>query len=691
MKHRYFLTFAAFIFSAFQSQAQTYAGGGGAIPNTGITTYYNVSVSGLSQATLDGTFGIEEVCIDITHSKDLDIIVSLVSPNGTTVELTSLNGDVGANYSNTCFNATAAESITSGTAPFTGSFKPEGFMGDFNDGQNGNGTWKLAVKDWDAGNVNSGTLNWFTIKFSNSPVQPISFTSSNLPIIVINTNGAIITDEPKVNVDLGVIYNGQGIRNNLTDAFNNYNGKADIEYRGSSSQQFPKKSYGFETVSNLGTKQDVPLLGMPAEHDWILNATYIDKSLLRNWLTYNLSNQMGQYAARSQYVELVVDGKYRGVYVLMEKIKRDNDRVDIAKLDINENTGDDLTGGYILKIDKQTGSGGSGFYSKINSFQTTKKVFFLYDYPNEDSLTSAQKIYIESYIDEFESVIISGGFADPINGYRKYIDETTFMDYMILQEFSKNVDGYRISTFLYKDKDSNGGKLKIGPLWDFDIAWGNINYGNGNVPTDFEYWIGDTSFPRPVWFSRLMEDQQFVTDLKCRWNTLRQGILNSSTINSQIDAQASYINEAQARNFTRWPVIGTNIFSSPSPYPTSWQEEVNNLKNWVTNRGIWIDNNLPGICVVGVNEIASGQNVKVYPNPFENSANINFTITEKGRVSLKIFDALGKEVSSLINDERNPGKYDVHFDGSTLSPGMYYYQLRTGNNMTAGKMVMNKN
>ncbi len=182
----------------------------------------------------------------------------------------------------------------------------------------------------------------------------IDFTSSNLPIIIINTNGLSIPyDNPRIVAEMGIIYNGQGERNNISDSLNNYSGKISIEIRGASSSGWSKKSYGIETQNDDGSNNNVSLLGMPEENDWILYASYYDRSFLRNVLTFKLANDMGWYASRTRYCELVLNGEYQGIYVLMEKIKRDKNRVDISKLNPDEISGDDVTGGYIIKVDKE--------------------------------------------------------------------------------------------------------------------------------------------------------------------------------------------------------------------------------------------------------------------------------------------------------------------------------------------------
>ena len=344
MKLRLFLGLSLIALTRFAS-AQTFSGTGGSIITLSDTSRFNINVSGLSPASVDYTFGLESVTININHSRARDIDCFLAAPDGTLIMLTTDNGGTsGSNFTNTIFRNDAATSITSGSAPFTGTYRPEGTLYNVNNGQNGNGTWQLRVIDDSNNGITGSLINW-SINFGGNPARPFLFSGSNLPIVVINTNGQSIPDDPKIICDMGIVNNGIGQRNHLNDPFNEYNGKIAIEIRGSSSQSFPKKSYGFETrMPNGVTDTNVALLGMPSEHDWILSANYTDKSFCRNVLLYQLSMEMGHYAARTRYVDVVLNGEYIGIYVLMESIKRDGDRVDIDRLHPWENTAPDITG-----------------------------------------------------------------------------------------------------------------------------------------------------------------------------------------------------------------------------------------------------------------------------------------------------------------------------------------------------------
>jgi hypothetical protein len=425
-----------------------------------------------------------------------------------------------------------------------------------------------------------------------------AFTDSDLPIILINTNGQPISDTPKIIADMSIIYNGPGVRNYLTDSANEYNGKIAIEIRGSSSQSFPKKSYGLETRNSTGiTKQSVSIFGMASEQDWILSANYTDKSFCRNVLSYRLSEEMGHYAAHTKYVELVVNGNYLGIYVFMERIKRDKGRVDIAKLHPYEISQPDVTGGYIMKVDKTTGSGGLGWtsaYAPINH-SNNQKIFIQYDYPSQDSIALAQQVYLKSFVDSFENALAGANFKDSMVGYPHFIGNGSWIDYFFCNELSKNVDGYRISSYLYKDKNK---LLKAGPVWDYDIAWGNANYCSGSDTTGWAYLFPCTGdgYQVPFWWQKLLQDTNYTNELKCRWTNYRLHVLSEPHIYSIIDSISNCLNESKTRNFSKWTILGTYVWPNPSPQPATYAGEIQNLKNWVHRRLIWLDANIPGRC-----------------------------------------------------------------------------------------------
>ena len=416
------------------------------------------------------------------------------------------------------------------------------------------------------------------------PSPHATFLSSNLPIVFINTNERAIIDELRIVVDMGIINNTQDRRNNIVDSFNHYNGKINIEIRGHTTQAFQKKSYSFTTLNSTGNKVNASLLGMPEENDWILYAPYADKSLMRNVLVCKLSKKMGRYASRTHYCELVINGNYQGIYVLMEKIKRDKYRVNIPKLTLNDTTGDQLTGGYIIRIDRTDKDFWKSPYP-IDE-EIALKASFIYHYPKPDNILDVQKNYIKNYITEFEAALHNINFNDSTEGYMNYIDAGSFIDFMIVNELSKNIDAYRLSTFMYKDRDGRGGKLTMGPLWDFNFSFGLADYLDGYKK---EGWVYNSMRHIPFWWNSLLQDISFQEQVKKRWKELREGPLHTDTIMETIDSQASLLEESQKRNFTKWPALGADEFWPNYFLGKTYQEEVDYLKSWIVNRLVWLD------------------------------------------------------------------------------------------------------
>ena len=439
-------------------------------------------------------------------------------------------------------------------------------------------------------------INTLSNNYAPTPlwfVPPLIFNSSNLPIIVINTNGQAIMDDPRIVCDMGIIDNGLGNINYISDPYNDYNGKISIEYRGSSSQSFPKKPYALETQDAIGNNNNVALLGMPVENDWILYAPYSDKALMRNFLTFDLGRKMGNYSPRTVYCELVINGDYQGIYVLMEKIKIDNDRVDIAKLDADDLAGDSLTGGYIIKVDKYTGTGGTNWLSDFPNIGGGS-TYIQYHYPEASVMQPQQMDYIEHFVDSFEYALAGPQFSDSLIGYSKYIDVNSFIDLYLINELSKNIDGYRLSTYMYKDRDDNDGKLTMGPFWDYNLAFGNADYCDGGITSGWEVNSG-CGGENPFWFERLLDDTTYQNKLKCRWEYLRERCFFEDSLFSFIDSLALYLDDAQQRNFQKWNILGNYVW--PNFYVgNTYQDELNFFKSWIGDRLIWIDNNLGGNC-----------------------------------------------------------------------------------------------
>jgi len=207
----------------------------------------------------------------------------------------------------------------------------------------------------------------FGLLVSAKVESQVILDSTRLPLIIVETDGnRSIPDEPKIDASMRVIDNGSGNYNKPDDPANDYDGRIGIELRGSSSQfLFDKKNYGIETRTAANQDTSVSLLGLPVEEDWVFHGPFSDKTLMRNMLAFKLAESFDTYASKFKPFELILNGDYKGVYILMERVKRDNDRIDIARLEEDENSGDALTGGYIIKVDKFDGNNsGFGFESQ---------------------------------------------------------------------------------------------------------------------------------------------------------------------------------------------------------------------------------------------------------------------------------------------------------------------------------------
>ena len=451
--------------------------------------------------------------------------------------------------------------------------------------------------------------------FSNEPIDlnddPIINTGSNLPQLAVTLQGEQIVDEPKVPALLKVYEKGE-----IT-----YDGHIGIEYRGATSQAlFPKKSFGVETWDAAGDDIDAELLGFPEEEDWIFYGPYSDKTLIRNAFVYTLARNLGHYASRTRFAELYLDEDYRGVYVFMEKIKDDDNRLDLSGLDPDENSPEEITGGYILKIDKTSGdpvptdatyTEDLGFRSQYSvsgdeltyppySDKRGEETYFLYEDPAWEDISDPQKEYIQNYIHDFETALLNNTDGD-FNGnytYTDYIDLDSFVDFFLLNELAHNADAYRISTFMYKDR---GEKLHMGPVWDFNLSMGNDSQEFRRSPETWIYqfntYIPNDTWLVPFWWTRLTEDPLFRNRVKERWQELRAEEWSNGSLQQLIDDLTFPLIEDGAvdRNFEKWDIFDEQIFGNPSPLPGSnYEEEVAYMSNWLQQRLVWMDAEISG-------------------------------------------------------------------------------------------------
>lgn len=402
----------------------------------------------------------------------------------------------------------------------------------------------------------------------------IPFTDSNLPIVIITTDNLDeILDDPRVFGTMKVIQRPDGTRNFVSDANNedylDYSGTISIEIRGSSSQLLEKKPYGLTTLSDDKLENDnVELLGMPKENDWILNSFAFDDSMMRDYISYEMARKMGQYAVNLKYCEVIINGDYKGLYALSEKIKIDGDRVDIEKLSKDDNSLPELTGGYLIQTDRPTAEDPETWYNNGAGY--------IIERPKAEDITSAQSSYIETVFRNFDQ---NAANANITSGYPSIIDVPSFIDYMLMAEIASNVDAYALSTFYHKDR---GGKLRAGPVWDYNLTFGNDLF-DWNYDRSFtNVWQFQFSNTGAFFWSSLFNEQTFKCYLSKRFNKLTQTgePFNAQYISNLIDDTASLIAEAVVRENQRWNSI--NNFSG----------EIANIKTWLQQRITWMTNNI---------------------------------------------------------------------------------------------------
>jgi hypothetical protein len=388
-------------------------------------------------------------------------------------------------------------------------------------------------------------------------------------------------------------------------------------------------------------------------------------------------------------VEVIVNNVYQGIYILTEKIKRDKGRVDIAKLASKDVTGDDVTGGYIFKID---------YYDASNSWKSnytpigypTKTVNYVYADPDATELLSEQKTYLKDAVNSFESILYSNGFADKTSGYPAWIDVNSFIDYFIVSELSRNVDGFKKSCFFFKDKNSRGGKINAGPVWDFDWAWKNIwdcGFYQATDGSGWSYKVNDCGNIWPNsngWMVRLLQDENFANALNKRYFELRNSYLSFSHLQSYIDSVQRLASEAEVRHYSKWNILSSNVGAPEVDYqPSTYAGQVTKFTNWIKTRITWLDANMPG------KSIATGQDdepfafgYRIFPNPASGQVYIESSDVIR---EIKIFNSTGK----LVLGQSALWTYESSFDVSGLPSGVYFVTMKTtGNKTTSAKLIV---
>ena len=429
---------------------------------------------------------------------------------------------------------------------------------------------------------------------------------SHLPLVLIDTEGQEVPGKSEtekydrfynmvyttasdgsdyINVEVAVIDNEEG-NNHLTDT-PDFVTRSLFRIRGNSSRRFEKKPYLMKFVDETGANRDISVMGMDAHSEWALHGPYMDKSLVRNYMWYNIAGEIMDYAPNVRYCEVFVNGEYRGLYLMTETITEGSD----ARLPLKKNEkGTDL-GGYLLRIDRPT----------EKDLGTSRDVYVLTErlmlvgmdvaarYPGKQNLTPELAKQIELDFSAFEKALYSYDHDTEDYGYWNWIDVDSFVDYYLLNEFTSNGDANLFSTYIYK---SPGEKLKM-CVWDFNNACNNYKDGF--------YGADGFLFPESGYYIMLFRDEEFVERVIERYRQLRKSFFSEEYIRQYIEGTIAWLGPAVERNSQRWENAYAEdmLTLHPERNQHSLEEAVTFLEDWLTARGEWIDGHIESLRFYG--------------------------------------------------------------------------------------------
>lgn len=369
---------------------------------------------------------------------------------------------------------------------------------------------------------------------------------TGLPIVYIDTNGIAIDSKEEYRDGYATNFGGLNF-DDLDET------EMEIRGRGNSTWYFhPKKPY------QLKFSDKTEMLEMPEDKKWIFLAEHSDKTLMRNKMAFEMGYISSlDWTPQSHYAEVFVNDEYNGTYNISQKVEESDHRVVLGDT------------GYLLEIDQLERLDADDVYFYTGSFLINIK-------EPELVLDSNEYNYAKDLLNDFETNLMSDQFTNPTTGYTSYIDVDSFIDWYLISEITKNQDSRNFSSIFLNVIP--GGKIKMGPLWDFDLAFGNVDYSECEYPTGF--WVKDHS-----WYARLFEDPEFVAQVKTRFSYYRN---NQDFILDKMDYYADYLHLSQQENDERWDVIGNYAWPNPVVYST-YEEEVDHLKNWYNLRMDWLD------------------------------------------------------------------------------------------------------
>jgi hypothetical protein len=424
--------------------------------------------------------------------------------------------------------------------------------------------------------------------------------SSDLPILVVDGYGGGKPEDKEVYLRAAfMLFEPSGGMASLS-SLPTVATRSGFHVRGQSSAGFPQTPYRLELWDNADQDADYALLGLPADSDWALIPPYYDRSLLRNPLVYDLGRELGLEAPRWRFAEVYLnyegralsEADYQGIYWFSETIKNASVRTNLQQLREDDTTLPDISGGYIFKFDQAaaeepilecTGSEpiSGGFGGPMGGGGTCWVDLEVVDpeVPNAE-----QEAWLTTHIQSFHDSL----HQTPIGDYAAYIDVPSFIDYLIINELTRNVDAYVRSAFYFKDRD---GKIKAGPLWDYNFSLAVGGSGTIDPAGGFQF---DGTRNVNNWYPKLVADPAFMAQVSARWLDLRQGLLSEAAIDERITALAAPLANAIARDYAKWPVADVIEPSGFVQGPTvaTWEGQVEALRTFIRARLMWMDTEL---------------------------------------------------------------------------------------------------
>ncbi len=513
----------------------------------------------------------------------------------------------------------------------------------------------------------------------------VTLDSTNLPILFIDTDGQMIDREERITARMKIIWNGDGqvnYRDTLRHPGQNidYDGYIGLKYRGNSSfDSSDKKPYSIKLLETPleqgGAKRKEPLLGMGKDNDWALLAPYSDRSMIRDVLAFTLAKPYFDYTPTARHCELVLDNIYYGVYVLTERVTKGKRRLN---LDDPGDSGDALTGGYQVQIDRDNEP--HIYLSKHHPTSewgeiSWKYIHYQYKHPEFEEMSYQQRRYLQGRIDAMENALASAHYKDATTGYRRYLDVTSFIDYQLSTEFSHNVDGYRLSTNMYKRRDSIDARWKLA-LWDINLGFGNANYYDGSATDTWVYeqndimaWQDDLLVP--FWWERLMSDASYVDELKARWTQYRREFYSDEHVEAVVDSLYDVLTcmGAEQRNSKAWPRWHQHLW--PNEYvSTSIDDEFDYLRGWIADRLAYMDSEWLDYAGVSERSVADSHPA-VWPQPARTGHQLH--VSTPGADHLRLIATDGKIVAEATTE----GEI-CRLSLAGVRPGLYVLESRGG-------------